>query len=179
MSILSHSFSVSRLSVRLLLYFVFRYPVVYIICIVPYSIARWRFFSGFNVKYQITLVVSTIFSLSGLFNTVLFFRTRPDLVTGHEDTPPLAPGIDIQTQPSHDTELSSRNFGSLPTRSPAASNYASPEGANANLRASPGLMESDWGSHTPNVPGKRSYGYLRSMPASPTVEEKIYGHLPV
>ena len=160
----------------------FRYPVVYLICIIPYSIARWRYFDGFNVKYQFTLVVSTIFSLSGLFNTVLFFRTRPDLVTGHEDTLPLAPGIDTQLQPSHDIELinlSSRNFGSLPTRSPPVSNYSPLEGANTNLRASPGLMEPDLGNHTPHVPGKRSYGDLRSMPASSTVEEKNYGHLPV
>jgi hypothetical protein len=156
--------------------------VVYLICILPYSIARWRYFSGFNVDYQVTLVVSTFFSLSGLFNTILFFRTRPDLVTGHEDTLPLAPGIDVQMQPFRDTgliTLSSQNFGSLPTRSPAASNYASLEGANTNLRASPGLMESDLGGHTPHMPGKRSYGDLRSMPASPPEEEQDYGHLPV
>ena len=179
---LSHSFSVSWLLVRLLLYLVFRYPVVYLICILPYSIARWRYFSGFSVDYQITLVFSTFFSLSGLFNTILFFCTRPDLVTGHEDTLPLAPGIDVQMQPFPDTgpiSLSSQNFGSLPTRSPAASDYASPEGANTNLRASPGLMESDLGIHTPPVPGERSYGDLRTIPASPPVEEQDYGHLPV
>jgi len=161
---------------------VFRYPVVYLTCIGPYSIARWLFFSGIKVEYQITLVFSTFFSLSGLFNTVLFFLTRPDLVTGHEDTLPPAPGIDTQLQPSRDIKLinlSSRNFGSLPTRSPAASNYASPEGANTNLHASPGLMEPDLGIHTPNVPGKRSYGTLRSIPASLTVEEQNYGYLPV
>ena len=149
---------------------------MYLICIGPYSIARWLFFYRIKVKYQITLVVTTFFSLSGLFNTALFFLTRPNLVTGHEDTPPLAPGIDVQTQPFRDKELisfSSQKFGSLPTRNPTASNYASPEGADTNLRASPGLMEYDWGSHTPHVPGKRSYGDLRSMPASPIVEEQI------
>jgi len=131
-SILCHSFLVSQLPVHLLLYFVFRYPVVYLTSIGPYSIARWLFFSGIKVKYQITLVFSTFFSLSGLFNTVLFFLTRPNLVTGHEDTPPLAPSIDIETPPFRDKELinfGSQKFGSLPTRSPAVSNYASPEGA--------------------------------------------------
>ncbi|KIM46622.1 hypothetical protein M413DRAFT_23015 [Hebeloma cylindrosporum] len=158
------------------------YPVVYLISILPYSIARWRYFSGFDVEYQFTLVVSTFFSLSGLFNAILFFRTRPDLVTGHEDTPPLAPGIDLQMQPFHDKELislKSQNFGTFPTRSPAASNYASVEGANTNLRASPGLMESQLGSHRHCVQGSRINGDLRSIPASPTMEEETYGHLPV
>ena len=109
-----------------------RYPVVYLTSIGPYSIVRWLFFSGIKVKYQITLLFSTFFSLSGFFNTVLFFLTRPNLVTGHEDTPPLAPGIDIQTQHFCDkkpTSFSAQKFGSLPTRTPAASNYASPEGS--------------------------------------------------
>ena len=106
--------------------------MVYFTCIGPYSIVRWLVFYKIGVPYQIALVFSTFFSLSGLFNAVLFFRTRPDLVTGHEDTHPLAPGIEIQTQPFRDEELislSSRNFGSLPTRSP-----------DTNLRVSPGLM---------------------------------------
>ena len=151
--------------------------MVYLACIGPHSIARWLFFEGITVQYQITLVFSTFFSLSGLFNAVLFFLTRPDLVTGHEDTPPLALGIDIPKQYFRDQELmslSSRNLGL-----PAASNYASPESADTNLRASPGLMESDSGSHTHHVPGKRSYGDLRSLPTSPIVEEQTYGHFPV
>jgi len=155
------------------------YPAVYCICIVFYSIARWMFFLGSTPPHQFTLFTSTLFSLSGTFNAVLFFLTRPDLVIGHDDPLPPIPAIDIQRQSFHErerTSFSSGNFGSLPT--PAASDYP-PEGTNANLRASRRWMESDMGNYVTYIPGERSYGDFRSVPApAPVEEERRYGHLP-
>jgi len=157
------------------------YPMVYLICIGPHSIARWLHFSGIHVQYQVTLVFSTLFALSGMFNTFLFFFTRPDLVVGHDDPPPPAPTVDIQIQSVQDKELaslSSRNFGSFPSRSSAASDYAPPEGPNTNILASPRRMESNLASYATHTPGERSCRNFRSLPALPPVEEQTYGNLP-
>jgi len=148
------------------------YPVVYCICIVFYSIARWRFFEGSTVPHQFTLFTSTLFSLSGTVNAVLFFLTRPDLVVGHDDPSPPIPAISTQRQSFHDrerTSISSENFGCLPT--PAAIDYFPPEGAITHLRASPRWVESGLRSYATHMPGERSYGDFRSVLAPAPVEE--------
>jgi len=158
----------------------FRYPVVYLTCIGPYSIARWIYFSGTYIPYQITLVFSTLFSLSGMFNTFLFFLTRPDLVIGQDDPPSAAPAMEIQIHSFHDKELaslSSWNFGSLPSRSSALSGNVPPEGSNTNILASPCQMKSDLSSFATHMQGEQSYRHFRSMPALAPVEEKTYSHL--
>ena len=137
----------SSLTIIHLFYFTFSYPLVYIICILPNSLSRWLFFSGFNVPYQFSLFANTLFSLSGLFNAILFFLTRPDLVVGPSNTslPNQATNDPRIQSPQHyrsyETELTSygsQKFGSLPTRnSPGASDYAAPElekGYNASFR---------------------------------------------
>lgn len=58
------------------------YPAVYIVCFFPNSLSRWLWFEGFNTPYQFTLFASTLFALSGTFNVILFFLTRPELVVG-------------------------------------------------------------------------------------------------
>jgi len=155
------------------------YPVVYLICIFPLSVARWLFFSGYKVKYQGTLFANTLFSLCGSFNATLFFFTRPDLVVGSTDSPPPDPAFDHQAL--RDVELASHNsgkFGFSPRQSPV--DYAPPdlekdydgefnpynsmllaEGANNNIRASSHRMESDAGSLTTYLSGERSLPFLR------------------
>jgi hypothetical protein len=153
---------------------------VYIICILPNSLSRWLFFSGHKVPYQFSLFANTLFSLSGLFNAILFFLTRPDLVVGPSNTPlPNQAANDprIQHYRSNETELtsySSQKFGSLPTRnSPGASDYVAPdlekqynayfrpnnnsrmlpEGGGGSLRmpeAGSSLRASDSASHVPS-----------------------------
>ena len=68
---------------------VFSYPVVHIICIIPTSIARWIYYNGSEVPHQFTLFGSTLFAFCGLFDAILFFLTRPDLVVGTTDPPAL------------------------------------------------------------------------------------------
>jgi hypothetical protein len=89
--------------------------------------------------------------------------------------------MDIQMRSFHGKDLTSVNsqdFGSFPTCSPAAYDYVSDsEGANTNMCALSGPMESDMGRHKTSMPGEWSYGDFRSMPASLSVE-KTYGHLP-
>ncbi|PPQ78887.1 hypothetical protein CVT24_012274 [Panaeolus cyanescens] len=69
------------------------YPLVYIVCVFPNTISRWLSFEGYRVPYQFVLFANSIFALSGLFNLVLFFLTRPKLVIGQP--------LDGDDQPSH------------------------------------------------------------------------------
>jgi len=150
------------------LIFVFRYPMVYLICIGPYSFARWWFFSGHQISYQATLFTATLFSLSGAFNAILFFFTCPDLVVGTTDVSAAAPSIlEIQSANNGESPSSSMGrLGSLPSRTPTSSGYISPgfemdyiahpynsnslaEGPNGNIHASSRQMESDLGSYPP------------------------------
>jgi len=173
------------------------YPVVNFVCITPNSFSRWFFYSGTRVSHQVTLITATLFSLSGTFNALLFFFTRPHLVVGSVDSPPPAPAVDIETQAFNDgepTSPSSRKFGSLPSRTPTASDNVPPdlggqfdpynsiplaEGTDSSIRTSPRQTELDSSSHATYLSGKRSHGDFRSKPASPAlVEEESYGYLP-
>ena len=185
-----------------LFYFTFSYPLVYIICILLNSICRQLVFSGFYVPYQFSLFANTLFSLSGLFNAILFFLTRPDLVVGvgPSDTPlPNLASTDSGIQSHHHyrsdeielTSHGSQRFGSLPTRgSPVASDYVAPDleeySAYFHQNHSRTLPEggsshraSGSASHVPSntMSGARSYGDFRSIVSAP-VEEETYGHLP-
>lgn len=154
--------------------FVFRYPVVYLFYMTPIFTVRWLSFSGFTVHYRVSLFASTLFSLSGMLNTALFFLTRPDLVIGP------TPAIDIQMESLKSP--SSENLGSLPTRSPPATcNCTPPVGANTNTRAPPLQVGPNAASHwhTTYTSGERRYGNFRSTPALAPVEETEYGNLPV
>ena len=174
---------------------------MYIICILPNSVARMLiFFSGSKIPYQLSLFANTLLSLSGLFNAILFFLTRPDLVVGPSNTPlPNQSSTDPRIQShqhyrSDETELMSFNsqkFGSLPNRnSPGASDYVAPDlekeynayfrPTNSRMLPEGGgsLRASDSASHVPsNMSGERSYGDFRSMVSAP-LEEETYGHLP-
>jgi len=152
---------------------VFSYPAVNFVCLVPNSLSCRLFYSGTHVPYEATLFTATLFSLSGTLNALLFFFTRPHLV------------VDIETQAFNDrepTSPSSRKFGSLPSRTPAASDDVLPdfggqfdpynsiplaEGTNSDVRTSPRQMEFDSGSHAAYLPGERSHGDFRLKPAPP------------
>jgi len=69
-----------------------------------------------------------------MFNAILFFLTRPDLVVGPSESPPTLAPTEPQFQSHHRdeaglTSYSSQKFGSLPTRSPASvmSDYVAPD----------------------------------------------------
>jgi len=100
---------------------VFSYPAVYIICLLPNSVAHWISFNGSEVPYQFTFFGSTLFAFCGLFDAILFSLTRPYLVIGTSDSPelPLAPATNIQSKISGDVELPF-------TRSPTTSDYIPP-----------------------------------------------------
>jgi len=73
-------------------YMMLYYPAVYIVCISPTSVSRWLYFTGSTVPHESTLFGSTLFSFCGLFDAILFFSTRPDLVfgTSGSESPPVA-----------------------------------------------------------------------------------------
>ncbi|KAF6745199.1 hypothetical protein DFP72DRAFT_1091817 [Ephemerocybe angulata] len=74
------------------------YPLVYFACVLPFSITRWMEFSGHEVAHQAAAFTNSIFSLSGLFNVILFFKTRPDLITGGDiEEPPQT--VELQERP--------------------------------------------------------------------------------
>ncbi|PPQ92973.1 hypothetical protein CVT25_000174 [Psilocybe cyanescens] len=88
------------------------YPAVYVFCVFPNSLSRWMYFSGFQTPYQFTLFASTLFALSGLFNVILFFSTRPDLVKG--------PNVIIESE-SESLPLHYRKDSSSTSHAPANS----------------------------------------------------------
>jgi len=66
------------------------YPAVYIFCVFPNTLSRWLYFTNglrHPPPYQFTLFASSIYGLSGVFNLILFFFTRPTVVMGHSVTP--------------------------------------------------------------------------------------------
>jgi hypothetical protein len=83
-------------------YFLSSYPLVYSVLILPLSAARWLTFvqeshgGTAHVSAAATFAGSSIYSLSGAANVLLFFITRPDLSlfkrnefsTTHEGQPP-------------------------------------------------------------------------------------------
>ncbi|KAK0494649.1 hypothetical protein EDD18DRAFT_351837 [Armillaria luteobubalina] len=57
------------------------YPAVYAICVFPVTIVRWLSFSEkVYVPSGATFFAGILFALSGLFNSILYTATRPDLV---------------------------------------------------------------------------------------------------
>jgi len=138
---------------------------VYILYMTPFFVSRWLLFSGFRSPHQYTLFSSTLFSLSGMFNAILFFLTRPHLIISPAVPTPPAPAVDIHTQSLK--SRSSENLGSLPNRSPAY-NCAPAVGANTDTRASPRRVESNLGNYASS---ERRYAGFRSMPVLAPVDE--------
>ena len=91
------------------------YPAVYIVCVLPNSLSRWLWFEGFNTPYQFTFFASTLFALSGTFNVILFFLTRPELVVGSKTD-----DVEEEAVPLHQRRDSAGRktgkFGHLPER---------------------------------------------------------------
>ena len=157
-------------------FIVFSYPAVYIICILPKSIDRWIYFNGSEVPYQFTLYSSTLFSFCGLFDAILFFLTRPNLVIGNGTTdspalPPTGPVSNTQPQLSGDVELPF-------TRSPTASDYIPlnvERGRNSQFQSYNQILhpEGAGNSYTSTRDWRQSdLAYLDE-------DEEEYGHLPI
>ncbi|KAI5996823.1 hypothetical protein F5J12DRAFT_929075 [Pisolithus orientalis] len=58
------------------------YPLLYIVQVLPHSVARFLQFSGHDVPFAVTAFTSTLFASCGLFNTILYAFTRPGLMPG-------------------------------------------------------------------------------------------------
>jgi hypothetical protein len=145
------------------------YPAAYLLYMTPFFIIRWLAFTGIKIRleYQINLFSRTLFSLSGVFNTVLFFLTRPHLIIGPADPPAPTPAVDIQTQSLKGP--SSENFGSLPTHCPNC-NCVPPValGASTKTCSSPRRVESNLGNY---VSGERRYKDFSPVPVLAPVQE--------
>ncbi|KAG2015274.1 hypothetical protein CC2G_008560 [Coprinopsis cinerea AmutBmut pab1-1] len=138
------------------------YPLVYLVCILPQSIARWLMFTNNPVPYEFTLLARSLFSLSGLFNVILFFTTRYDLVAGVSGAP----------QPQS-------TAGTVPTQAPngaAGGNYYR-EKANGTLdsRSYPSSPLSPYATHDPLLSNlKPNYKQHGRLPHSPLLHHS-YG----
>ena len=73
-----------RVSVTLLCY-----PVLYLIFLMPLSIARLREFSGLNPSLTFTYAAAAVFDCQGFVNVILYTSTRRGLVTWNA----LLPGL--------------------------------------------------------------------------------------
>jgi len=65
------------------------YPLVYIVAVLPLSIARYSTFAHHHVPYGVIIFVDIIYLLSGLFNVLLFSITRPYLLPHDPPTPDI------------------------------------------------------------------------------------------
>ncbi|KAF8889635.1 hypothetical protein BD779DRAFT_323283 [Infundibulicybe gibba] len=92
------------------------YPAIYIICVFPIGLVRWLKFGGHYVPPAATIFGSVMFSLSGIFNVILYKITRPDWVSAPSPTPselfemqsnPQSPARTQPLRPNH-------NLGALP-----------------------------------------------------------------
>ena len=84
------------------------YPAVYIFCVFPNTLARWLYFTdnpNNPPPYQFTLFASSIYGLSGVFDLILFFLTRPKVVVGHSITPTKDAAV-LPTHFRHDSGFS-------------------------------------------------------------------------
>ncbi|KAJ2919918.1 hypothetical protein MD484_g441, partial [Candolleomyces efflorescens] len=129
------------------------YPAVYILCVLPNTLSRWLYFSGYNVPFQFTLAASSLFGFSGLFNVILYFSTRKEYAVGpsvsvtgatypstahhHGYLPPDKEASQISnSREDVGYELEERNYGRQQTLS-----YQSGPSPNANSTAlSPNLI---------------------------------------
>ncbi|KAF5356978.1 hypothetical protein D9756_006623 [Leucocoprinus leucothites] len=75
----------SRITANLLLF----YPAIHVVCVLPLSIVRWKYFAEGVQTSASVLTTSSIFELSGFFNAVLYAFARPDLVSGQNLERPL------------------------------------------------------------------------------------------
>jgi len=138
------------------------YPAVYIFCFLPNTIARWLSFSGFTMPYQFTLSANTIFALSGTFNVLVFFITRPQLVLG-PDIRVDAEEISLSHVDEHSTH-SNRKHGYLPER-----RYA-------HMHSSEGNHEG-WGGPQPDFDAKVLFGNsVHHSPAGYEVSPLPHNH---
>lgn len=82
------------------------YPIVYCVCVIPLSIVRWitfmdeANFGDSTMSSVATFTVITIFNLSGFFNVVLVFTTKPKLgLFGQQSCPTLGrPMLDSEAE---------------------------------------------------------------------------------
>ncbi|KAH8835659.1 hypothetical protein DL96DRAFT_1575105 [Flagelloscypha sp. PMI_526] len=76
------------------------YPAVYLVCIVPMTVSRFRAFAGYSTPFGVTVFSSILFSGSGLFNVLLFRYTRPSLLpaTRSHGAFPSQPPVEVSVK---------------------------------------------------------------------------------
>jgi hypothetical protein len=78
-----------------------RYPIVYLVLIMPLTIVRWIGFKkeiNTDKSYHTpiaTLTAMIIFSMGGVFDALLFFLTRKGLFAPDSRRAPRAPAINL------------------------------------------------------------------------------------
>ncbi|KAI5986028.1 hypothetical protein F5J12DRAFT_868732 [Pisolithus orientalis] len=66
------------------------YPILYIVQVLPQSVARFFQFSGHDVPFAAIAFTSTLFASCGLFNVILYALTRPRLMPSRPSHAPQA-----------------------------------------------------------------------------------------
>ncbi len=153
-------------NIVLINFFFCSYPAVYIICILPNTISRWLTFSGHHPPGGFILFANTIFSLSGLFNLILFLLTRPAMVVGNDITVESLP-LTHKPVPS---DYTSSTLGHLPENSPPS------DMEKQNSPVSPTTLPSSRGAASVNnhLSVDREH-YTRPQSSE---EDGDHGHLP-
>lgn len=90
------------------------YPLIYTVTVLPIAIVRFRAFHAQHVPFAATVFADVLFSLSGLFNVILFAFTRPSLLPRRESQLlPHSMSFSLRSRPTDD--LQSFSGGRFPT----------------------------------------------------------------
>ncbi|KAI9508436.1 hypothetical protein F5148DRAFT_1149032 [Russula earlei] len=94
------------------------YPAVYIVSILPLSIARFRAFTNHSVPHGATIFVDMMFLANGLFNVILFSFTRPFLLPHDLPSPNGSPQQDpiaeVQQKEGSNHDAADNGLPSIP-----------------------------------------------------------------
>lgn len=107
--------------------------MIYTITVLPIAIVRFRAFKGKHVPFSATVIADVIFSLSGLFNVILYSFTRPSLLP-RRDSQQRALSFSVRSRQS---QMQSRPTATVQSLESASSN-ALPDDSELNL-------DGDWG----------------------------------
>jgi len=71
---------------HILAYKMLAYPIIYIITVLPLTVARYLTFTGHKASFAFTIISDSLFLSSGLLNVLLYAYTRPFLFPRTKDS---------------------------------------------------------------------------------------------
>ncbi|KAI0247663.1 hypothetical protein BJV78DRAFT_1157059 [Lactifluus subvellereus] len=135
------------------------YPLVYILTVLPLSIARYRDFAHHSVPSAGTIFVDIIYLSSGLLNVILFSTTRPFLLPHDPPTSDTTSETrydirlaDVSQRDNSDVGVSPQAHNFRHVESPANRDWPRPGSAHeGRMRASEVLLDEKLGAENASI----------------------------